>query len=416
LRAYTLSAGPQVLPTGYCTGSPSTVTFADEQIFGVTFGPMSNIQTETCTTNYTNYTSTIAPITAVAGSSYPFSVITNECDGATYFSNGLSIFIDWNRDGDWADAGEQAYTTTATTQSPNTRTGTITVPATASPGLTRMRVVVQESVASPTSCPTFSYGEMEDYAINIIGLGDGGTTTTWSWNPGSLAGNVVTDSPTSSVATTQTYTVTATNTAGCTAQNSVNVNINPKPAAPTAVDGTICGFNAANVAVVSNSGAATPTMIWHLDPTGNASILTGQSGLSLNSYFLSTTDTFYVQEQDAVTGCKSTRAAVIQNVTQPDAITAASSAASICLPGASINLSATQTGSTNNYTYSWTAVPPVGSGLSGVQLGPITTLFSNDFSNSTLPSNVTVTGNASITGGVLQVTATYYHKQAVLKS
>ena len=97
----------------------------------------------------------------------PFSVITDECDGATYYSNGMSVFIDYNRDGDFADAGEQAYTTTGLTLSPNTRGGNITIPSNVSAGLTMMRVVVLESTTSPGSSGTiYAYGEAEDYAIN----------------------------------------------------------------------------------------------------------------------------------------------------------------------------------------------------------------------------------------------------------
>ncbi|MFM7016129.1 MAG: GEVED domain-containing protein, partial [Bacteroidota bacterium] len=409
LRGYTMSAGPQTQPNYTAQGNPSFSSTLDEEIFNVTLGTLNN--TSTCSSvasgpgsvlsSYNNYTTSVAAPTLVAGQTVNASVTVGYCATSTY-SNIARMFIDYNRDGDFLDADEIVWTKAYGTSllSGTAYPFTVTIPATATPGLTRMRVVLIESSTAPTPAQTGSWGEGEDYLVNIIGLGNGGASTTWAWSPNGATTNITTVNPT----TTTTYTALATNAAGCTTSNNVTVNVNPLPAAPTAVDNTVCGFNMANVAVTSNTGFTTPVMNWYLDSIGNTSQLTGQSGLSLNAYYLSLTDTFYVSESNATTGCKSPRTAVIQNVTQPDAVTASSSSNSICLPGASINLSATQTGSTNNYTYSWTAVPPVGSGLSGVVMGPVTTLFSNDFSNSTLPSNVTVTGNASITGGVLQVT------------
>ncbi|MFN5347875.1 MAG: beta strand repeat-containing protein, partial [Bacteroidota bacterium] len=406
LRAYALSAGPQTQPIGYPASNATSTD--DEEILAVTFKTLA--QSSSCTTTggagsilnqYSDYTGVSAPVITL-GETVNFSVQIGTCGGN--YTNRSVIYIDWNRDGDFLDANETAATEPASAVGPHTWSGTVVVPATAQAGITRMRVITNETSAVTASNVTYTWGETEDYLVNIIGLSDGGATTSWVWNPGAIAGNIATATPTASVVTNQSYVVTATNAAGCTTQNTVSVTVNPNPDAPTAIDGTICGFNLANVAVTSNSGLSTPSYIWHLEPTGNTSIISGQTGSSLSNYYLSVTDTFYVQEQNLATGCNSARIAVIQNVTQPDAITAASSASSICLPDASITLSATQTGSTNNYTYNWTAVPPVGSGLSGVQLGPVTTLFSNDFSNSTLPSNVTVVGSATITGGVLQVT------------
>ncbi|MFM7726160.1 MAG: beta strand repeat-containing protein, partial [Flavobacteriales bacterium] len=226
------SGGPQVLPAGYCAGGGSATT-ADEQIFAFSFGSMSNTQAETCGNNNSDYTSTIAPVTVVAGLSYPWSCTVDECDGATYFSSGLSIFIDYNRDGDWDDAGEQAYTSGGTALAPVTRTGSITIPTTVTPGWTRMRVAAMESITSPTACGTFSYGEVEDYTVNI--LASSGTTV---WTPGNLSGNSVTVTPSA----TTTYTATVTSTNGCTQSGVTTVTVLPfnnpvaiTPSGPTTV-------------------------------------------------------------------------------------------------------------------------------------------------------------------------------------
>ena len=76
----------------------------------------------------------------------------------------IAVFIDWNRDGDFTDAGETAFTQAPTQATPIT--GTITVPAGAAQGATRMRVSLKYN-AAPTACESFQYGEVEDYIVNV---------------------------------------------------------------------------------------------------------------------------------------------------------------------------------------------------------------------------------------------------------
>jgi hypothetical protein len=64
----------------------------------------------------------------------------------------------------FTDAGETVWTKTASTTTPVS--GTFTIPATATLGSTRMRVSMKYN-GVPTSCEAFSYGQVEDYTINI---------------------------------------------------------------------------------------------------------------------------------------------------------------------------------------------------------------------------------------------------------
>src|SRR5690606_40640885 len=73
-----------------------------------------------------------------------------------------------NQDGDCVDSGEQVYSRSRTTASPIS--GSFTVPTSALSGATRMRVSMKYN-ANPTSCETFTYGEVEDYTVNIGGSG-----------------------------------------------------------------------------------------------------------------------------------------------------------------------------------------------------------------------------------------------------
>jgi PKD repeat protein len=74
-----------------------------------------------------------------------------------------SVWIDWNNDADFDDAGEQVLSVskvkTAVTKS-------INIPATALTGFTRMRVSMKRNVL-PTACEIFSNGEVKDYTVNI---------------------------------------------------------------------------------------------------------------------------------------------------------------------------------------------------------------------------------------------------------
>jgi hypothetical protein len=83
------------------------------------------------------------------------------------------VWIDLNQDGDFTDANEQVFGTTATSTA--SVSGAIVIPAGTAPGNTRMRVSMKRSTAS-TSCETFASGEVEDYTITIAAAQPAGTT------------------------------------------------------------------------------------------------------------------------------------------------------------------------------------------------------------------------------------------------
>ncbi|MFD0932019.1 GEVED domain-containing protein [Psychroflexus salinarum] len=96
------------------------------------------------------------------GQAYSFT-ITSTWTGSVY-SEGYAIWIDYNNDGDFADAGELVFSKTASKTS--SITGSFTVPNTVVEGSTRMRVSMKYN-GIPSSCETFSYGEVEDYTVNL---------------------------------------------------------------------------------------------------------------------------------------------------------------------------------------------------------------------------------------------------------
>ncbi|MCB0836769.1 MAG: M4 family metallopeptidase, partial [Bacteroidetes bacterium] len=145
-------------PASYCSSNGNNVN--DEYIQRVQLNTIDNSNTSSPSGGYTNYTSISTDLTI--NSNYTIT-ITPLWTGTVY-SEGYSVWIDYNNDADFNDAGEQVWTQSATTSSPVS--GSFTVPASATQGPTRMRVSMKYN-GIPTACESFTYGEVEDYTVNI---------------------------------------------------------------------------------------------------------------------------------------------------------------------------------------------------------------------------------------------------------
>jgi gliding motility-associated-like protein len=103
-------------------------------------------------------------VTATQGCSFNVSM---QC--GSQFSQGFGIWIDWNQDLDYNDAGEFVYN--SGTSGFGVYTGTIQVPATATLGTTRMRVRCTFSTVPSNPCTlqgSFQVGEVEEYNVNVV--------------------------------------------------------------------------------------------------------------------------------------------------------------------------------------------------------------------------------------------------------
>jgi len=74
-----------------------------------------------------------------------------------------AIWIDYNQNGIFEDFEKVV---SGSSSSSGILYANITIPNTATLGVTRMRVSMKYN-AAPTACETFSYGEVEDYSVNI---------------------------------------------------------------------------------------------------------------------------------------------------------------------------------------------------------------------------------------------------------
>ncbi len=112
------------------------------------------------------YNATSLSTTVNKGAAYQLTLSAgfNGFMEADAYPENWAVFVDWNIDGDFADAGETALTTN-TTDAGN-KTVTLAIPYTAATGSTRMRVSMNYD-ATPTACGAFNYGEVEDYTLQL---------------------------------------------------------------------------------------------------------------------------------------------------------------------------------------------------------------------------------------------------------
>jgi len=158
----TAPSGGGTTPTTptYCASNGSSQSY--EWIDLVQLGSINRTSSKE-TGGYYNGTALSTTLTAGVSNTISFSAGFASSAYTEYFK----VYIDYNQNGVFTDAGETVVSAAGSTAA-TTRTASFTVPATAKNGATRMRVVMSDNSGS-TSCGTFSYGETEDYTVNITG-------------------------------------------------------------------------------------------------------------------------------------------------------------------------------------------------------------------------------------------------------
>ncbi len=166
----------------YCTATATNTN--DERIQRVQFGTINNPSTGTA--GYENFTTISTNV--VRGSANTISVTPFWT--ATVYNEAYAVYIDYNQNGVFTDAGEKAWTKAASTSSP--ATGTITIPTTAALGSTRMRVIMRYNTTPTTSCGSFTYGQVEDYTVNVVAARETASETiTFDLFPNPVSGDVL---------------------------------------------------------------------------------------------------------------------------------------------------------------------------------------------------------------------------------
>ena len=263
----------------YCTPAPTSVDGTG--ITNVTFGSINNTTGDEPGhyRDYTTLSTNIAQTTTVN-----VSITFN----TSIFNYNTVIWVDWNNDGDFYDAGEVVATGLSSTTSPNTLILSFVVPTLDSGGTNtigphRMRIggadidTLTGTGAGQGPCYNSSWATFEDYSVYVtvappaLTLFDGvpgshsnticaGSDTsgspvtvssnhnsfqvyTWSPNNGTITGDINSGFVFSPSETT-TYILTGTQTSGTFSSNSASytVNVDPMPStiAITPANPTVC--------------------------------------------------------------------------------------------------------------------------------------------------------------------------------
>ncbi len=138
----------------YCPSQGNSAAY--EWIKTVTVGSFTK---QSGSSNYSDFTNDVI---TVSRGDYTAVQLTPQFSQYTR-NEYYKVWIDFNKDGDFADTGEEVFSAGPSQSSVN---GNIAIPLTVSTGITRMRVSMRYNQA-PLSCGAYGYGEVEDYSVNI---------------------------------------------------------------------------------------------------------------------------------------------------------------------------------------------------------------------------------------------------------
>jgi vibriolysin len=288
--------------TGYI--SVSAIPYCDSQGNNFSYEWIGRVQVDDLdnasgAAGYTDFTSISEGLT---GGSNVSVTLTPEFS-STIYTEYWKIWIDYNGDHDFEDAGEEVFSAVGTAAV----SGNFTV-ASGIDITTRMRVSMKWN-ATQTPCETFSYGEVEDYTV-VISSGGGSapvaeftasaTTifegesvtftdastnnpTSWAWTfNGGTPGSSSAQNPTVTYNTAGSYTValTATNSFGSDVETKTNyITVNVIVVDPPVADFTASAttINEGQSVTFTDTSTNTPTSWSWSFPGGTPSSSTAQN-------------------------------------------------------------------------------------------------------------------------------------------
>ena len=205
----------------------------------------------------------------------------------------FNVWADYNGDKDFTDAGEQLVTNLPNNGLATDLTASFVVPATASVGATRLRISMRDG-AGQTSCGSYTYGEVEDYTLNITATGSQtppcgvptglavgsltttGATATWTAVSGAISYNVQYKPTAGSTWTTVSTSGTSYAIASLTAGTAYQVQVQTVCSAGASAYSTAASFT--TLTPPPTCGVPTGLAAGSLTTTGATATWTAVSG------------------------------------------------------------------------------------------------------------------------------------------
>lgn len=161
-----VSVGQNPYTQCYCTPAYTTgcatYNLNSFKMTGDGASSINDLNTGCTGTGYADRTSVVGAINISQDASYDIEVNTTSTSTAVY----TSIWIDYNKNGAF-EPFEKLLSDLITSTSPAFAKASISIPDTAIPGITRMRVRTVYSSTGVDACATTTWGETHDYLVNI---------------------------------------------------------------------------------------------------------------------------------------------------------------------------------------------------------------------------------------------------------
>ncbi|MBA3649413.1 MAG: T9SS type A sorting domain-containing protein [Chitinophagales bacterium] len=381
IPSVTAPAGFTVV-NSFCTGDFINLCLSGDYIDNVTFNTLSNIGSG-CSGqafDYTLYSPVNSFTTAVIpGKIYPITLQSGP------EPEGFGVWIDYNNNGNFDDAGEFVYSTD--TADSSKFIGSITISDKSDLGFHRMRIrcSYDTTLTKNDACDVLIYGETEDYLINFVsetactgtpeagtvqanvsqlcGIGNSATLTAtgysdqegvnlqWqqstdgiSWIDISDATSNIYSTPALDQSTQYRTKVTCSSGGEVAFSNSVTIDVIIVEA-PIATGASICNAGQGQL-----TATGTGTLNWYDSQTGGNKL---GSGSPFTTPFLTSTTTFWVESNES--GCAGPRTPVVA-VIYHSKIKAHADPANVCA-GERTMLVAENLGP-GAFNYQWTPILP----------------------------------------------------------
>lgn len=115
------------------------------------------------------YSQHLLPVDVYLNITNTLSLTNGSCTGDVYPS-WLAVYVDYNKDGDFLDANELVHSYGPVSGLNGLPDISFLPPGGTTAGLTGMRILLHETTGIPAPCSVSSYGETEDFVINLVTL------------------------------------------------------------------------------------------------------------------------------------------------------------------------------------------------------------------------------------------------------